>query len=224
MTLPIHDVLERRRLLPKVQLIDPGYTGAELLVEARRRFGVELFGPAREDSSWQAKTPGAFDVTCFAIDWDNQYVTCPRGAASINWSPWRAANGDQAIHVEFSKKDCTPCPERSRCTRAAHEPRQLTLHEREAHHALTRARRDQTTDGWKRSYAARAGVEGTISQAVRGFGIRAARYQGLAKAHLQHVLIAAAINLARVDDWLRGIPSASTRPNKLAALRQAAAA
>lgn len=223
MTLPIHGALERRALLPDVQLIDPGYTGAELLIEARRRFGVELFGPAREDSSWQAKTPGAFDVTRFAIDWDNQCMTCPNGAVSINWSPWRAANGDPAIHVEFSKKDCTPCPDRARCTRAAREPRQLTLHEREAHDALTRARCDQKTETWKQAYAARAGVEGTISQAVRGFGIRTARYQGLAKTHLQNVLTATAINLTRVNAWLLGTPIAGTRPNRLAALQRAAA-
>lgn len=108
MTLPIHAVLERRGLLPETQLIDPGYTGAELLIEARRRFGVELFGPAREDSSWQAKTPGAFDVTCFAIDWENQRMICPNGAVSINWSPWRAANGDPAIHVEFPRRTARP--------------------------------------------------------------------------------------------------------------------
>jgi len=31
-----------------------------------------------------------------------------------------------------------------------------------------------------------AGVEGTISQAVRGFGLRRSRYVGQAKTHLKH--------------------------------------
>jgi transposase len=42
-------------------------------------------------------------------------------------------------------------------------------------------------------------VEGTISQAVRAFGLRRTRYIGLAKTHLQHVLTAIAFNLARLN-------------------------
>ncbi len=50
-----------------------------------------------------------------------------------------------------------------------------------------------------------------MSQTVRAFGLRRARYRGLAKAHLQHVATAAALNLARVDSWLAGCPLAPTR-------------
>ena len=57
----------------------------------------------------------------------------------------------------------------------------------------------------------RAGVEGTLSQGVRGFGLRRCRYIGLAKARLQHVAPAAAINVYRISDWLGGAPRAATR-------------
>src|SRR4051812_6430255 len=57
----------------------------------------------------------------------------------------------------------------------------------------------------------RAGIEGTLSQAVRTLHLRRARYIGLAKVHLQHVLTAAALNLARVAAWLAGTPLARTR-------------
>jgi len=46
---------------------------------------------------------------------------------------------------------------------------------------------------------------------VRAFGMRRSRYIGLAKTHLQHVGIAAAINLVRVVAWLDGDELAPTR-------------
>jgi len=64
----------------------------------------------------------------------------------------------------------------------------------------------------------RAGIEGTISQGVRAFHLRRSRYVGLAKTHLQHLLIAAAIDLARVHAWLVGDPRAQTRRSSFSAL------
>ena len=87
----------------------------------------------------------------------------------------------------------------------------MTLRPRELHEALQAARRQQETAEWKAEYAARAGVEGTVSQGVRGFGLRRCRYIGLAKARLQHVATAAAINVYRISDWLGGVPRAATR-------------
>ena len=46
----------------------------------------------------------------------------------------------------------------------------------------------------------RAGIEGTLSKAVRVNGLRRSRYIGAAKTHLQQVLTAADINLGRVAD------------------------
>jgi transposase len=71
-------------------------------------------------------------------------------------------------------------------------------------------------------YAARAGIEGTHEQAVRRCGLRRCRYVGSAKAHLQHVLTATALNLARLGDWWAGAPAAATHRSRFAALRPAA--
>jgi len=73
----------------------------------------------------------------------------------------------------------------------------------------------------KAKYAARAGVEGTLSQGVGEFGLRRCRYLGLAKTHLQHVATAAAINLVRLSAWLGGQAHAPTRPSRFARLAQA---
>ncbi|WP_433214371.1 transposase [Microtetraspora malaysiensis] len=224
MTPAIHDGLAERDLLPDVHLIDSGYAGGELLVISRNTYGVDLFGPAREDCSWQAKAGEGFDISGFTIDWDARTVICPQGETSINWVPWRTKAGEEAIHVDFAKGDCTPCPVRSKCTRAKREPRQLTLHAREVHDALRQARAVQNTESWKQQYALRSGIEGTISQAVRGFQLRRSRYLGLAKTHLQHVLTAVAINLVRFDAWLTATPLAGTHRHHLEQLQIAAAA
>ena len=75
---------------------------------------------------------------------------------------------------------------------------------------------------WIERYRRRAGVEGTLSQGVRAFGMRRSRYIGLAKTGLQQVCTAAAINVSRVVHWLNGRPRAKTRVTRFAALAVAA--
>ncbi len=67
-------------------------------------------------------------------------------------------------------------------------------------------------------YARRQGIEGTLSQGVRAFGLRRARYRGQAKTHLRHVGTAVAINVRWVADWLNEVPRAQTRCSYFAAL------
>ena len=75
---------------------------------------------------------------------------------------------------------------------------------------------------WKRRYRVRAGIESTLSQGVRAFGMRRSRYIGLAKTGLQQVCTAAAMNVSRIVNWLDGRPQAKTRVTRFAALAQAA--
>ena len=88
--------------------------------------------------------------------------------------------------------------------------------------ALNAARARMHDPAWKERYHVRAGIEGTLSQGVRAFGMRQSRYIGLAKTRLQHVLTAAAINLVRVAEWCAGTPVAKTRCSRFAVLRMAA--
>jgi transposase len=67
-------------------------------------------------------------------------------------------------------------------------------------------------------YARRAGIEGTLSQGIRAYGLRHARYIGEAKTPLQHVLTAAAINFVRIGHWLMEKPRARTRTSALTKL------
>ncbi|MEE1766794.1 transposase, partial [Streptomyces sp. JV185] len=77
-------------------------------------------------------------------------------------------------------------------------------------------------DGMRLLEMIRAGVEGTVSQAVQACGLRRSRYRGLPKTSLQHQLTGAAVNLIRIDAWLTGTPHARTRTSPLTALRSAA--
>ena len=70
-------------------------------------------------------------------------------------------------------------------------------------------------------YKRRAGVEGTLSQGVRAFGLRRTRYRGLPKTHVQHIATAAAINIDRIVAWLDARPRAQTRTSRFAALAPA---
>src|SRR5262249_22135727 len=118
---------------------------------------------------------------------------------------------------------CAPCPVRAACTRAQHRGRRLRLPPRAEAEAVAGARAWSASAEGKAQYTQRAGIEGTLSQGVRAFGLRRTRYWGVAKTHLQHVAIAAAINIARLVAWLDGQPRAQTRTSRFAALAPAGA-
>jgi len=74
------------------------------------------------------------------------------------------------------------------------------------------------TPEFQAKYARRAGVEGTFTQGNRHSDLRHARYIGLAKVHLQHLITAIALNLVRAIAWLTEVPRATTRTSAFAAL------
>jgi transposase len=218
MTETIHQHLQEKELLPGEHLIDAGYVDARGLVESKQTYGIEIIGPVQLNTSWQARTEEGFDVACFAIDWEAQQVTCPQGQQSVVWSASKDKYDNPVIHVRFAKQACLDCSRRAQCTHSQDRPRALKLQPKETHIALQEARQYQTTSEFKQRYAQRAGVEGTVSQGTRGFGLRRSRYIGLAKTHLQHVCTAVAIDLMRLADWFAETPRAPTRCSRFAAL------
>jgi len=214
----IHQDLARDGLLPSEHLVDMGYGSGDSISTSEKEYGVDLVCPVHTNTSWQAKTPGAFDQSSFVIDWQAQQVVCPKGYTSHSWVTDKTLHGQPAIFVRFSPTDCTPCPERARCTHSQSAGRELTLIPQAAYVALQKARQRQQTSVFPQQYARRAGIEGTLSQAVCALGLRQSRYIGLAKTRLQHILVAAALNLIRIVAWLDEIPRARTRISHFAAL------
>ena len=215
----IHEALEAKQLLPEVHLADGGFIDADLLLSSTADYGVALLGPVRRDRSWQAKTPGAYDISRFTIDWDAQTITCPEGKQSSSWTPGQDATGNTKIAVKFRYADCTYCPTRPLCTRSKKEPKGFSLKPRTSHQALSDARVKQQQLAWQERYRERSGIESTMSQGVGAHDLRRSRYCGQGKTALQHVATAAAINVQRVTDWLAGIPIAKTRVSRFAQLQ-----
>ncbi|HVE91147.1 MAG TPA: IS1182 family transposase [Actinomycetota bacterium] len=226
MTPDIHQELAERDLLPGLHVVDTGYLDAELLVTTPAQFGVDLLGPTRKDYHWQARDGQGFDAQGFTIDWDDEQATCPAGRTSISWTPAVDKRRNQVVKIKFSTKDCGPCPHRAQCIRSrkASPRRTITVRPQDQYEALRAAREREKTDAYAEEYARRAGVEGTLSQAVRRCGLRRSRYVGLARTHLGHVLTATAVNFVRIGEWLAGTPRAKTRHPPFATVLAPAAA
>ena len=205
----IHRALAAKGLPPSLHIVDTGYLDADLLLTSRADYGVELLGPTRRDQRWQARAKEGFGMAAFAIDWERQRATCPQGRESLQWKERDDVRGNASIYIRFAKADCGPCPCRAHCTRA--DRRSIAIRPRAQYAALQERRARQETEAFAQEYARRAGIEGTISQGVRAYGLRRATYIGAAKTHLQHVLTAAAIDFVRVARWLDEVPVAKTR-------------
>jgi transposase len=90
------------------------------------------------------------------------------------------------------------------------------LRPQQQHELLQSRRQQQMTAAWRLQYGNRAGIEGTLSQGVRAFGLRRCRYIGLAKTQFQHIITVLAMNVVRIDAWLTGRPLAKTRQSAFA--------
>jgi hypothetical protein len=212
----IHRALVDKELPPDEHMVDSAYIDAELLVNSQKLDGITLIGPTRSNNSWQTKVDGAYDIDQFVIDWDHQQVRCPQGNYSTSWKEGVDNTGSPLIMVYFRRKDCQACSARDLCTRA--NRRVLGFRPREQYDALLTARQRHASAAGKQLYNCRAGIEGTISQGVRAFGLRLCRYRGLAKTSLQHIATAAAINIDRLIAWFNEIPQAQTRTSRFARL------
>ena len=211
--------LAQKNLLPDEQIVDEGYTEAAHLVSSKKKHSIQLLGPIAEDRSRQAREKRGFDTSSFQIDWENQCVLCPAGKTSLPLTEVRRHKGAIRLQAKFLREECRTCEHRADCTNCQSRGRTLTLHVQDEHEALQAARLRQHTLEFRTRYAARAGIEGTLSEAVRAYGLRRARYIGQAKTHLQHLAIATAMNFCRVFDWLIGTPLAKTRQSSFARLK-----
>jgi transposase len=222
MTEPAHDALAARNLAPGRHYMDSGYLSAELVVSALRTRGIALIGPLLADTSAQARAGTGYARAGFAVDYDTQTVTCPQGKTSASWTPC-TQRGQAAAVVTFSAADCGPCPARAQCTSSSKKRRQLTVLPRDLAEAQAAARTAETTISFQADYARRAGVEGTMNQAA-SHGARRARYRGLPKTRLDHVYMACALNLLRMEAFWTGTALDRQRTSHLARLELGLAA
>ena len=222
MTGAIHAGLAAKNLAPGRHYPDSGYLSAAVVVSALATWGIALIGPLLADTSAQARAGHGYARADFTVDYDARTVTCPQGKTSASWTPC-TQRGKDAIVATFSAADCGPCPARSLCTTSGKNRRQLTVLPRDLADAQAAARAAEQTIPFQADYARRAGVEGTMHQAA-SHGARRARYRGLPKTRLDHVYMACALNLLRLEAFWNGTPLDRQRTSHLARLELGLAA
>ena len=219
MTTVIQEHLAHKELLPNQHFVDSSYGDAHNIVTSTQDYKVELITPVVENRSWQSQTKGAFALSDFKINWQEKKAICPVGKTSISWKYRQDQGANGAIEIRFSPAICRLCESRPLCTKSRKNPRMLKISPQKEFEILQKMRTEKDNTEFKELYNQRAGIEGTISQATRGFGLRRSRYIGLAKTHLQNIAIACAINLTRLMAWFKGIPKESTRTSRFASLQ-----
>ncbi|NSC22854.1 hypothetical protein FM076_17425 [Streptomyces albus subsp. chlorinus] len=216
----IHAGLRTHGRLPAVHLVDANDIGAQGLADAEHT-GIRLVGPISKNTTTQST--GRFAIDTFAVDWENKQVTCPNGRVADNWYPRVSSHGIPVIRVRFPVSGCRTCPDVNACAPSkAGRGREIMLREKAAHDAMKRNRADQRDPEWRSLYQQRQGIEATVSQGVRAFGLRRSRYRSHPETRLQHLFTATAMNLTRLDAWITGTPRAGTRISRFERLRPAA--
>src|SRR5258707_4837442 len=207
---PIQEHLRAKGLAPAEHYVDQAYpSGPELVRQAR--LGTQIIGPVGQDPSWQAREQTGYAVDDFALDWQAQVATCPQGQQSVGWTHPPDRRQHPTMVIRFAEATCRACPVRSLCTRGQ-EGRTLTLTPPEVHAALHERRAVQRSPAFVRQYALRAGIEGTIAQAVRTTRLRRTPYAGLRKTHLHHLAIAAGVHFGRILSHLHAQYPGKTTP------------
>jgi transposase len=211
----VHENLEEKGLSPDIHLVDAGYPENEWVLKSQKE-GIRVVGPARPNHHWQAKEGKGFALQDFIIDWEKKQVVCPEGKVGKNWS---TANfdGKERYRVRFKSSDCLNCDKKINCTKSKRW-RVVSFAGREEQEFLEKTRSAQQSSEWQNLYRERAGIEGTISQSVRGYGLRQTRYIGKAKTHLHNIAVASAVNIVRGVAWLESKPLEKTRVSRFAGL------
>lgn len=136
---------------------------------------------------------GMFDLGDFRIDARRGRARCPAGKRSMRRD--RVAGEDPGWRYVFSRRDCSPCPLRARCTKSARAARVVQITEKTKQ--LQVLRRKQRTQAFRRRYRERVVAEHRIARLVQ-LGLRQARYLGQAKTAFQASILATVANLTLV--------------------------
>src|SRR5262249_53882233 len=151
----------------------------------------------------------AYRIEAFDISISERKAVCPAGKTSTNCSKLtEEQSGKVTYRIEFGSQ-CHDCPHRAGCVPSAQAHRTIVVGA--YHEALQQRRREQQSPEFQLRMHQRNAIEGTISELVRGHGLRRARYKGFAKVDLQNQFIAAACNIKRWFQKLLGTIFATQR-------------
>jgi transposase len=192
---------------PSEMYVDGAYISANAITQARQE-GWHLMGPA-QPSPAAPKQPELYRIEAFDVSITERRAVCPQGKISTECSKiTEGDSGKVTYRFEFGRQ-CRNCPVKALCVPKSQPHRMIRVGA--LHEALQQRRREQQTPAFKLRMQQRNGIEGTISELVRGHGLRRARYRGFRKVDLQNQLIAAACNIKR---WLGKLIILASQPGK----------
>jgi DDE family transposase/transposase-like protein DUF772 len=182
--------------LPSELYTDGAYISGRAIKEAKEA-GWQLVGPAQPSAS-RVRLAKEYRIEAFDISITERKAVCPDGKTSTNCSKLtEEKSGKITYRFEFGSQ-CHSCPHKAACVPSALPHRTILVGA--YHEELQQRRRNQQSEEFQLRMHQRNAIEGTISELVRGYSLRRARYRGFAKVDLQNQLIATACNIKR---WFR---------------------
>ncbi len=181
---------------PSQLYADTAYVSGEELALAQQE-GRELVGPARSSPPRKNMLPSEQ----FDVDVANRKAVCPAGKINSKCGLIHDSSQDRVYYRFEWGKQCEGCPLQSKC---AGKTGRRTLTVGIHHEELQTRRREMQTESFQPRMHQRNAIEGTVSELVRGYGLRKTRYKGLAKTRMGNYFIGAACNLnrwARLVSW-----------------------
>jgi len=201
------DRLEKVGLLPERLFSDGGYPTVEDAYDIIVRRGIDLMAPVHRgpmDESVMGRDRFEFDDA-------GHVMRCPEGHPAIDHKIMSNNSTKKTLHAIFDGDTCRQCDKLETCPVRApnhrekgQSPRDTTGNFRLEITPELRLRDDmlrkQQTKEWKDDYKIRSGVEATMSELKRGYGIGKLRVRGLARVHFAVVCKVTACNIKR---WWR---------------------
>ena len=206
------DQLEKAGRSPKKLYEDGGYPTVESAYDIIERRGIELMAPVNRGPM----DAGVMGRDRFEFDEDGHVVSCPEGHPAIDHKILSNNSTERTLHAVFDGNICRQCPKLETCPvrapnhrKKGESPRETTGNFRLEITPELRLRDDmlqkQQTDEWKDEYKIRSGIEATMSELKRGYGMGKLRVRGLVRVHFAVVCKLTACNIKR---WWRATRAA----------------
>ncbi len=167
--IPAVEALVGRGLKPEEMIADTAYCGGENDV-ALRDEGITLTGPAAGREPARPDPIAAFETT---PDLKN-VIRCPRGVEPLRV---KHTKKDDTVVALFDKETCRNCERRGECGAKRHKKHYVLTYARSRMATVLR-REHEKTEAFKKTYARRAGIEGTNSELKRTHGMGRLRVRG----------------------------------------------
>jgi hypothetical protein len=208
------DRLKKADRSPEKLFVDGGYPTVESAYDIIKRRGIELKAPVHRGPM----DPAVMGRDRFEFGDDGHVVSCPEGHPAIDHKILSNNSTARTLHAVFDGDICRQCPKLETCPvrapnhrKKGESPRETSGNFRLEITPELRLRDDmlqeQQTPEWKDDYKIRSGIEATMSELKRGYGLAKLRVRGLSRVHFAVVCKLVACNIKR---WWRATRAAGS--------------